>query len=68
MHEPNSPAQTPPRARSIAKIVDEGPLSRTYLYGAIKTGRLRARKAGRRTIILDDDYDAFLQALPTIGE
>ena len=67
MLERNSPAQTPCRARSIANLVDEGPLSRTFLYSAIKQGRLKARKAGRRTVILDEDYQAFLQGLPAIG-
>jgi hypothetical protein len=67
MLERNSLALTPRRARSIANLVDEGPLSRTFLYSAIKEGRLKARKAGRRTVVLDDDYRAFLQALPVIG-
>ena len=67
MLERNSPARTSRRARSIANLVDEGPLSRTFLYSAIKQGRLKARKAGRRTVILDDDYQAFLEALPVVG-
>jgi hypothetical protein len=40
--------------------------TRTVLFEAIKHGRLKARKAGRRTIILDEDYLSFLQSLPLV--
>jgi len=56
------------RAHSIADIVREGPFSRTFIYEAIKQGRLKARKGGRRTIILDDEYQCFVESLPLIGE
>jgi hypothetical protein len=58
----------PRRALSIADIVREGPFSRTFIYEAIKQGRLIDRKAGRRTIDLDDDYQRFLESLPPIRE
>jgi hypothetical protein len=61
-------AASPRRAHSIAGIVSEGPFSRTFIYEAIKQGRLKARKAGRRTVILDEDYQSFLESLPAIGE
>jgi hypothetical protein len=48
--------------------VSEGPFSRTFIYEAIKQGRLIARKAGRRTVVLDEDYQSFLESLPAIGE
>jgi hypothetical protein len=67
LSDQNSQPQTSPRARSIAGLVDEGPLSRTFIYSAIKEGRLKARKAGRRTVVLDTDYQTFLQSLPPIG-
>jgi excisionase family DNA binding protein len=38
-------------------------IGRTKLYQAINTGALRARKYGKRTIILKDDLDAFLTGL-----
>jgi excisionase family DNA binding protein len=39
-------------------------LGRTTIYASIKTGKLVARKVGRRTIVLYDDIKAFLEALP----
>ncbi len=38
-------------------------IGRTNLYKAINSGRLKARKFGKRTIILRDDLDAFLNSL-----
>ena len=56
-----------PRAHSIDTLVQEGPFSKTFLYESIKSGRLKAKKAGIRTIILDDDYRQFLADLPTMS-
>jgi hypothetical protein len=58
----------PRRAHSIADIVHEGPFSRTFIYEAIKKGRLKARKAGRRTVIIDEDYQSYLESLPLVHE
>ena len=44
-----------------AKITTCG---RTSIYQAIKEGGLKARKFGRRTIILDEDLRAWLASLP----
>jgi excisionase family DNA binding protein len=59
------------------KSPNEGPLAhtvegaarvttcgRTSVYAAIKAGELKARKIGRRTIILDEDLRAWLANLP----
>lgn len=48
----------------IEEAVDISGVGRTSLYAAIKDGRLKARKSGRRTIILIDDLKNFLGALP----
>ena len=41
-------------------------VGRTKIYEEIKSGRLPARKIGRRTIITKDDADDWLQRLPLI--
>ena len=41
-------------------------VGRTTIYAAIAEGRLKARKLGRRTLILRDDLTHFLVALPEI--
>jgi excisionase family DNA binding protein len=54
-------------AYSIAETMALSGVGRDTLYKAIHAGRLRARKLGRRTVILDNDLRAFLEALPTMG-
>lgn len=39
---------------------------RDKIYGAINAGKLRARKDGRRTVILAADLEAYLNNLPAI--
>jgi hypothetical protein len=55
-------------AHSIDDIVSNGPQGRTSIFKAIKEGHLKARKAGRRTIILDEDYLSYLRSLPLANE
>jgi hypothetical protein len=38
--------------------------SRSEIYEAMKRGALKAKKNGRRTIILHDDLMAYLASLP----
>ncbi|MBK9584985.1 MAG: helix-turn-helix domain-containing protein [Alphaproteobacteria bacterium] len=40
-------------------------LGRTKLYQLINNGELKARKIGKRTVILKDDLEAFLKNLPS---
>jgi hypothetical protein len=53
-------------AYSIDELQAIHPEGRSKIYEAIKDGRLVARKSGRSTIILADDYRAYLNALPTL--
>jgi hypothetical protein len=53
-------------AHSIPEVCAATGLGRDSVYAAIRTGRLIARKYGRRTVVLDDDMHAFLRALPKI--
>jgi excisionase family DNA binding protein len=49
---------------SIAEACAMAGIGRTKIYQAIGDGRLRARKFGKRTIILRSDLRAFLESLP----
>ena len=43
-------------------------VGRSTIYEAIKAGDLRARKCGRRTIILQEDLEMYLRSLPIFNE
>ena len=48
---------------SIEEVSAATGMGRTKLYQAINSGALKARKWGKRTIVLKDDLDAFLSSL-----
>ena len=50
---------------SIAEACAMAGIGKTKIYQAISDGNLKARKFGKRRIILRDDLRAFLAALPT---
>jgi excisionase family DNA binding protein len=54
----------------LAWSVDEAAqifgIGRSAIYEEIRSGRLRARKVGARTIILKEDGLAFLRSLPAV--
>jgi hypothetical protein len=54
-------------AYGIDELAKAGPLGRTYLFRAIKEKRLIAQKAGRRTIVTHENFQAFLRSLPVAG-
>ena len=56
-----------PRAFSVAGFCKTYAIGRTFMYEEIAKGRLRTRKAGRRTLILKDDADSWLASLPAGG-
>jgi excisionase family DNA binding protein len=55
-----------PIGLSIPQACESSGLGRTLIYEAIRGGRLTARKAGRRTIILPDDLRRYVESLPAI--
>ncbi len=50
---------------SIEQVRAATGIGRTKLYEAIGKGNLKARKFGKRTIILKDDLEIFLKSLET---
>lgn len=49
---------------SVAEVCAIAGIGRTKIYEAISSGALKARKFGKRRIILRSDLHAFLAALP----
>jgi excisionase family DNA binding protein len=50
-------------AYSIQDVTKLTGLGRSYIYEEIRDGRLRIRKAGRRSLVLPDDLKAWLASL-----
>ncbi len=64
-----TPQTTPDKlAHSIDESCAIAGVGRTYIYNAIAAGDLTARKAGRRTLILRSELEAWLTGLPTATE
>ena len=61
----SAPSGTP-LAYSIDEFCEESNLGRSFVYAEIRAGKLIARKAGRRTLILHDDGERYLRSLPSI--
>ncbi len=57
--------------KKLAYTIDEaqalGAGGKTAIYAAIKSGALKARKRGKRTVILSRDLEEYLQNLPDFG-
>jgi hypothetical protein len=62
--ERQSPSQR--RGMSIEDFGERYGPGRTKTFEEIRTGRLRAKKIGRRTIIAEDDAEEWLQQLPSV--
>jgi hypothetical protein len=56
----------PLRPNSIQAVAAEEGFSVSFLYRQIATGKLVARKCGRRTVIAPEDRSAWLSNLPKI--
>jgi excisionase family DNA binding protein len=59
-------AATGRAAYSTAEVAALTGLCRDSVYGAIRAGKLVARKLGKRTLITDADLHRFLDGLPTL--
>ena len=54
------------RAFGIEEFCRRYGVGRTTAYAEMKAGRLRRRKVGRRSIIAEEDAEAWLNALPIV--
>ena len=57
---------SPKLAFSVAASAVLADVCKDQIYDAIREGRLRARKAGRRTLILQSDLEDYLSKLPVL--
>ncbi len=55
-------------AFTIPEAVEAGGGSRSVIYEALNAGTLKAKKRGKRTIILATDLAEYLKALPNFNE
>ena len=51
-------------AFTVAEFCAAYGIGRTKFYAEIQAGRLKIRKAGKRTIVAREDADAWLNSLP----
>lgn len=51
-------------AYSIAEFCDVFAVGKSFTFEQIAAGKLKTRKAGRKTLILKADAEAWLNALP----
>lgn len=61
----SSPSDFQREGLSIDEACAIAGIGRTKIYQAINDGHLKARKYGKRTLILRSDLQAFLAALPS---
>ena len=54
-------------AESVDECAASLGVSRVHLYNEIRYGKLKARKSGRRTIIIAEDKQAYLRSLPSFA-
>lgn len=51
-------------ALTVPEAIEAAPIGRTRLYAALRNGQLKAKKFGKRTLILSEDFQSFLKNLP----
>ncbi len=53
------------KAYSVSEFCRQYSIGRTTVYTEVKAGRLRLRKAGKRSLIASEDAEAWIDSLPT---
>lgn len=54
-----------PMAYSVSDVVEMVGIGRTKFYELVKSGQIKTRKVGNRTIVLATDLEAWLSTLPS---
>lgn len=54
-----------PTAFSVRKFCQMHAIGRTTFYEEVKYGRLRVRKLGKRTLVLREEAERWVDALPS---
>jgi excisionase family DNA binding protein len=54
------------RALSVEEVLEITGISRPTFYEHAFAGRIKARKLGRRTVVLESDLREYLESLPTL--
>jgi excisionase family DNA binding protein len=52
-------------ALTVCDVARESSMSERQVYRLLKEGKLKARKSGRKTLILAEDFRAWLASLPS---
>ena len=66
MAKTENPHADAPLAISIVDAARAAGVGRSTIYENINSGALKARKAGRRTLILRADLQAWLDSFPAV--
>lgn len=61
-----TPAPFEKHGLTIQEACTYSGIGKTKLYEAINSGKLKARKAGKRTLILAHDLRRYLSSLPLV--
>ncbi|MFP5078482.1 helix-turn-helix domain-containing protein [Rhizobium sp. YIM 134829] len=51
-------------AMTVAEAVSYSGIGRTKLYDLVKSGSLKPKKLGTRTLILTEELDSYIRSLP----
>lgn len=55
-------------AYSVSEVSEQTSLSKSYVRNEITAGNLKARKFGRRVLVLNEDLEKYLRKQPNQNE
>ena len=57
-----------PVAYSVSDVLKMVGISRTTFYQLVKTGKIKVRKVGNRSLILSRDLEEWIESLPALHD